>query len=88
MVGQEAHGWWAYAQNSVETWEMTVEVDNRDTFAEVAITAFAVEGEAPFGYFGITRMVSDSGTERLELTEFGKRPEDEVVQIGQGRSAG
>ena len=63
MVGQEAHGWWAYAENSVETWEMTVKVDNRDTFAEVAITAFGVEGESPAGYFGIIKIVSDSGTE-------------------------
>ena len=26
MVGQQAHGWWAYAENTVETWEMTVQV--------------------------------------------------------------
>ena len=63
MTGQDAYGWWAYAKNYWETWEMTVEVDNRDTFAEVAITAFGNEGESPFGYFGITKMVSDSGTE-------------------------
>lgn len=72
MVGQEAYGWWAYAENSVETWEMTVKVDNRDTFAEVAITAFGVEGESPFGYFGIIKMVSDSGTETfLQDGSFG-----------------
>ena len=80
MVGQEAHGWWAYAQNSVETWEMTVEVDNRDTFAEVAITAFGVEGEAPFGYFGIIKMVSDSGTETfLQGGSFGAQSYRQAV---------
>jgi hypothetical protein len=63
MVGQEAHGWWGYAENSVATWEMTVQVDKRDTFAEVALTAWMVMGEAPSGYFGIVKMVSDSGTE-------------------------
>jgi len=72
MVGQEAHGWWAYAENSVETWEMTVKVDNRDTFAEVAITAWGAEGDDPFGYFGIIKIVSDSGTETfLQDGSFG-----------------
>lgn len=63
MLGQEAHGWKAYARNTVQTWEMSVQVDGRDTFAETAITAFGNEGESPAGYFGITRIVSDSGTE-------------------------
>jgi len=63
MVGQEAHGWWGYAENTTATWEMTVQVDNRDTFAEVALTAWSPMGEAPFGYFGIIKIVSDSGTE-------------------------
>src|SRR4030095_15895942 len=31
MVGQEAHGWWAYADNASQTWEMTVQVNKRDT---------------------------------------------------------
>lgn len=80
MVGQEAYGWWAYAENSVETWEMTVKVDNRDTFAEVAITAFGVEGEAPFGYFGIIKMVSDSGTETfLQGGSFGAQSYRQTV---------
>ena len=63
MLGQEAHGWWGYAQNSVETWEMTVQVNNRDTFAEVALTGWSEMGDSPAGYIGITRIVSDSGTE-------------------------
>ena len=73
MTGQEAYGWWAYDTNGISTWEMTVEVDNRDTFAEVAITAFGVEGDdMPMGYFGITKMVSDSGTETfLSAGSFG-----------------
>lgn len=72
MDGQQAYGWWAYAENTVETWEMTVQVDNRDTFAEVAITGWSPQGEAPFGYFGITRIVSDSGTETfLAAGSFG-----------------
>lgn len=72
MVGQEAHGWWAYAEDSVETWEMTVQVDNRDTFAEVALTAWGEMGEAPMGYIGIIKIVSDSGTETfLQDGSFG-----------------
>jgi hypothetical protein len=72
MNGQDAYGWAAYAKNYVETWEMTVEVDNRDTFAETALTAWGVGGEAPFGYFGITKIVSDSGTETfLAAGSFG-----------------
>jgi hypothetical protein len=63
MVGQEAHGWWGWAEDSIATWEMTVQVDKRDTFAEVALTAWSPMGEAPFGYFGIIQIVSDSGTE-------------------------
>ena len=42
---------------------MTIQVDKRDTFAEVALTAWSPMGEAPFGYFGIIKIVSDSGTE-------------------------
>ena len=63
MVGQEAHGWWGYAENTTATWEMTVKVDKRDTFAEVALTAWSEMGEAPSGYIGIIKIVSDSGTE-------------------------
>jgi hypothetical protein len=80
MTGQEAHGWWAYAENAWETWEMTVQVDNRDTFAEVAITAFGNEGESPFGYFGITKIVSDSGTETfLAAGSFGVKSYRQAV---------
>jgi hypothetical protein len=63
MVGQQAHGWWAYAENTVATWEMTVKVDRRDTFAEVAFTTWSVMGESPAAYIGIIKIVSDSGTE-------------------------
>jgi hypothetical protein len=63
MVGQEAHGWWGYAENTTATWEMTVKVDKRDTFAEVALTGWSDMGESPAGYIGIIKMVSDSGTE-------------------------
>jgi hypothetical protein len=72
MVGQEAHGWWAYAENTIQTWEMTVQVNKRDTFAETALTAFGNEGESPAGYFGIIKIVSDSGTETfLQDGSFG-----------------
>ena len=72
MVGQEAHGWAAYAENTVQTWEMTVQVSKRDTFAETALTAFGNEGESPAGYFGIIKIVSDSGTETfLQDGSFG-----------------
>jgi hypothetical protein len=72
MVGQQAHGWWAYAENTVATWEMTVKVDRRDTFAEVALTAWSVMGESPAAYIGIIKIVSDSGTETfLQDGSFG-----------------
>jgi hypothetical protein len=63
MVGQEAHGWWGYAENTSATWEITVKVNKRDTFAEVALTAWSVRGEAPAAYIGIIKIVSNSGTE-------------------------
>ena len=63
MVGQEAHGWWGYAENTTATWEMTVKVNKRDTFAEVALTGWGDMGESPSGYIGIIKIVSDSGTE-------------------------
>jgi hypothetical protein len=80
MVGQEAHGWWGYAENTVATWEMTVQVDKRDTFAEVALTAWSPMGEAPFGYFGITKIVSDSGSETfLPVGWFGSHAYRQAV---------
>ena len=72
MVGQEAHGWWGYAENTTATWEMTVQVAKRDTFAEVALTGWIDMGESPAGYFGIIKIVSDSGTETfLDDGSFG-----------------
>jgi hypothetical protein len=61
MVGQEAHGWWGYAENTTATWEMTVKVDKRDTFAEVALTAWSEMGESPSGYIGIEAAPQDGG---------------------------
>jgi hypothetical protein len=68
MVGQEAHGWWAYAENTIQTWEMTVQVSKRDTFASTAITAFGNEGESPAGYFGIIRSSATAARRRFSRT--------------------
>ena len=60
------------AENTIQTWEMTVQVSKRDTFAETALTAFGNEGESPAGYFGIIKIVSESGTETfLQDGSFG-----------------
>jgi hypothetical protein len=79
MVGQEAHGWLGYAEFAA-TWEITVQVDKRDTFAEVALTAWSPMGEAPFGYIGIIQIVSDSGTETfLQDGSFGSNAYRQAV---------
>jgi len=37
MVEQQAYGWWAYADDAY-IYQATVQVKNRDTFAEVALS--------------------------------------------------
>jgi hypothetical protein len=65
MVGQETYGFWIDA-NVLLTWETTVQVENRDTMAEVALTLFYESYDndmGAYGYIGITKCWSASGTE-------------------------
>lgn len=68
-----------YAENTTATWEMTVPVDKRDTLSEVALTAASPMGEAPFGYFGIIKIVSDSGETFLQDDSFGSHAYRQAV---------
>ena len=68
MVGQEAHGWWAYAENTIQTWEMTVQVNKRDTFAETAITAFGNEGNPPPATSALPRSSATAAPRRFFRT--------------------
>jgi hypothetical protein len=65
MQGQEAHGWYA-ATTGGDLWSsnpVTVQVKNRDVFAEVALTSrYTWDGESN-GLIGIVQVVSDSGVE-------------------------
>jgi hypothetical protein len=67
MVGQQAFGWWL-TNDSLGLHEATVQVDHRDTFAEVALTRLndISEGDGIWGQIGIIRVVSDSGVEDFD----------------------
>jgi hypothetical protein len=67
MVGQQAYGWWI-TSDGLWLHEATVEVDGRDTFAEVALTRLndLSEGDGIWGQIGIIQIVSDSGTENFD----------------------
>jgi hypothetical protein len=67
MVGQQAFGWWI-TNDSLGLHEATVQVDHRDTFAEVALTRLndISEGDGIWGQIGIIRVVSDSGVEDFD----------------------
>jgi hypothetical protein len=67
MVGQQAFGWWI-TNDSLGLHEATVQVDHRDTFAEVALTRLndIAEGDGIWGQIGIIRVVSDSGVEDFD----------------------
>lgn len=67
MVGQQAYGWWI-TSDGLWLHEATVEVDRRDTFAEVALTRLndLSDGDGNRGQIGIIQIVSDSGTEDFD----------------------
>src|SRR5437660_1442977 len=67
MVGEQAYGWWI-ENDSLGLYEPTIQVDGRDTFAEVALTRLndISEGDGIWGQIGILQVVSDSGTENFD----------------------
>ena len=67
MVGQQAYGWWL-TSDGLWLHEPTVQVDNRDTFAEVALTRLndISDGDGIWGQIGIIQVVSDSGVENFD----------------------
>lgn len=70
MKGQTAYGWWA-SSKGIHTYSATVQVKNRDTFAEVALTRVndISEGDGVWGQIGITQVVSDSGVETFNVRQ-------------------
>jgi hypothetical protein len=67
MVGQQAYGWWI-SNDQLDLYEPTIQVDRRDTFAEVALTRLNdfSEGDGIWGQIGILQIVSDSGVENFD----------------------
>lgn len=67
MVGQEAHGWYAYS-DSAYIYKATVQVNSRDTFAEIALSRvnFIDDGEDFWGEIAIIKTKSASGTENWD----------------------
>ncbi len=67
MVGQQAYGWWL-TNDGLGLHEATVQVDKRDTFAEVALTRLndISDGDGIWGQIGIIQIVSDSGVENFD----------------------
>ncbi len=66
MVGQQEHGWWAWADLAY-IYQATVQVDHRNTFAEVALgrVNFVNDGENFYAAITILQVVSDNGTENF-----------------------
>lgn len=68
MVGQSAHGIWASIEDDVYSWAATVQVNNRNTFAEVALSRVndISVGDGVLGQIGITQVVSnEAGVENF-----------------------
>jgi hypothetical protein len=66
MVGQQAYGWWAWGSPAY-LYQATVQVDNRNTFAEVALgrVNFVDSGENFYAAVTILQVVSANGTENF-----------------------
>jgi hypothetical protein len=67
MVGQQAYGWYIWDEG-LNIMEATVDVANRNTFAEVALTRLndIEDGDGIRGQIGIIQVVSNSGTENFD----------------------
>lgn len=71
MVGQQAYSWWAWGSPEY-IYQATVQVDNRDTMAEVALgrSNFVDDGEDFYTGITILQVVSDRGTENFSDTRL------------------
>jgi len=71
MVGQQSHSWWAWGSPAY-IYQATVQVDKRDTFAEVALGRcnFIDDGEDFYAGITILQVVSASGTENFSDTKL------------------
>jgi len=69
MVGQQAYSWWAWADLAY-IYQATVQIDNHDTMAEVALgrSNFMDDGENFYTAISIIQVVSDNGTENFSDT--------------------
>jgi hypothetical protein len=66
MTGQTSYQWWAYSDEAY-IYQATVQIKNRDTFAEAALgrVNFIDDGEDFWSEIGIIKMDSASGHENF-----------------------
>jgi hypothetical protein len=71
MVGQQAYSWWAWGSPAY-IYQATVQIDNRDTLAEVALGRcnFIDDGEDFYAGITILQVVSPKGTENFNDTRL------------------
>ncbi len=69
MVGQQEYSWWAWGSPAY-IYQATVQIDNRDTMAEVALgrSNFVDDGENFYTAISILQVISDNGTENFSDT--------------------
>jgi len=69
MVGQQAYSWWAWGSPAY-IYQATVQIDKRDTMAEVALgrSNFVDDGENFYTGISIIQVVSANGTENFSDT--------------------
>ena len=69
MVGQQAYSWWAWGSPAY-IYQATVQIDKRDTFAEVALgrSNFVDDGENFYTAISIIQVVSAKTTENFSDT--------------------
>lgn len=67
MLGQQGNWLWASNPDGTHSFDTTIQVHNRNVFAEVALVKTYVLGE-DFWYseIGISQVVSDSGVENFD----------------------
>ena len=72
IVGQQAGWLWAQHHDGTHSHAVTVQVRNRDTFAEIALYQdWVVDHEFHVATCAITQIVSDSGVENWDINLIG-----------------
>jgi hypothetical protein len=72
IVGQQAGWLWAQHFDGTHSHSVTVQVRNRDTFAEIALMEdWVLDDEFHVAKCAITQIVSDSGVENWDINLIG-----------------